>query len=244
MANRRTITYKFAFPDGETKEFTVELDVPTLNFVGPVDPAPPPWTDLRYSQCSNCPLSADQHARCPVAVNVSPVVSAFGDCESYADVDTTVITETRDYHKRCSVQTGLSSLIGLIMVTSGCPVLDKLRPMAHVHLPFSSGTETTFRAISAYALSQCIRQYQGRQADWDFDKLIHAYDEIHIVNKAFAERVRSMCANDAGVNAVVILDSFASLACFALGTQWWKEFEPLFAPCAIVAPQLPVSPIS
>ena len=53
MADRRTITYQFAFPDGETKEFSVELEVPTLNFVGPVDPAPPPWTDLCYSQCSN-----------------------------------------------------------------------------------------------------------------------------------------------------------------------------------------------
>ena len=53
MADRRTITYQFAFPDGETKEFSVELEVRTLNFVGPVDPAPPPWTDLCYSQCSN-----------------------------------------------------------------------------------------------------------------------------------------------------------------------------------------------
>ena len=230
--NTRVIIYQFALPGGVTKEFSVELELPALEIISAAQGDPPSWTDLRFKQCPNCSLALHRSSRCPVAMNLAPVIVAFNDLASYENVETTVLTEAREFRKRCPLQTGLSSLIGLIMATSGCPVLDRLRPMAYTHLPFATSKETTLRAISTYLLAQCVRQRQGRTAIWEFDQLVQTYDDVRMVNKAFLERIRSMCTRDAGVNAIVILDTFASLASFALNEQWWKDIEPLFAPRA------------
>ncbi len=226
----RVITYRFGFSGVSTKEFRVELETPALRMVAVDHTESPAWVDLKCEQCPNCPLTEDEHPRCPVALNVAPVLSALNESVSYEDVKTTVITEDREYVKQCPLQTGLSSLIGLMMATSGCPVLDRLRPMAYTHLPFCKGEETTHRAITTYLLSQYIRQRQGHEVDWEFDRLLETYEDVRTVNRAFAGRIRTMCGEDAGVNAVVILDTFASLASFALHQEWWKEFEPLCAP--------------
>ena len=55
------------------------------------------------------------------------------------------------------------SLIGIYMVTSGCPIMDKLRPMARFHLPFASTEETIYRAISTYLLGQYFLEQKGKK---------------------------------------------------------------------------------
>ncbi len=232
MTHTKVITYRFLLPEGVTRNFSVVLGLPSHQLIADVEAASPPWTSLGFQQCPNCPLDVLDTPQCPVARNLVPVIETFRDCASSDEVDVTVCTEARDFQKRCSLQVGLSSLVGLIMATSGCPILDRLRPMVYTHLPFSNGKETTLRAIATYLLSQCIRERQGRTTDWALDRLMQTYDEVRVVNKAFAQRVRSMCGKDANVNAVVILDTFAGLASFALAKQWWKDIEPLFAPCA------------
>jgi hypothetical protein len=53
------------------------------------------------------------------------------------------------------------------------------------------------------------------------------YDRIRVVNKAFAERLRSASSKDANVNAIVILDCFAKGVPFAVKNAL-KDFEHHF----------------
>jgi Domain of unknown function (DUF6901) len=51
----------------------------------------------------------------------------------------------RSYFKKTTMQKGIVSLLGILLVSSGCPVMAKLRPMVRFHLPFASMLATTFR---------------------------------------------------------------------------------------------------
>jgi hypothetical protein len=165
-----------------------------------------------------------------VAVNLAPVLGTFKSRMSYDTVDVTVDAPDRQYAKRCALQEGLSSLVGLIMPTSGCPILDKLRPMAASHLPFSSTRETIHRALASYVLAQFVRLRRQQPADWQLKNLTRTYEDIRIVNEAFAARVRDLPSEDAGINAVVRLDAFADMITFTLANDWWRDLESLFEP--------------
>lgn len=58
------------------------------------------------------------------------------------------MTEERTYSKDTLLQQGLASLLGIVMTTSGCPVLEPLKPMVRFHLPFATLTETVYRMVS------------------------------------------------------------------------------------------------
>jgi len=128
--------YTFEFPDGTEKEFEVLLNAKTLELVTKKDLPKPAWTKLKYKQCEQCPLG-DEHEYCPVAVNLSALVESFKDSVSFESTNVRVQTNERIYEKKTSLQKGLSSIIGMYMVTSDCPVMDKLRPMVRFHLPFA-----------------------------------------------------------------------------------------------------------
>jgi hypothetical protein len=230
MGETQEITYHFAFADGTSTSFVVTLTLPTRQVVCDARAVPPSWAELGFHQCPNCPLSPDVQTHCPVARNLAPVIDAFRARVSSEEASIRVQTAAREYARRGPLQIGLSSLVGLIMAGSDCPVLAKLRPMVFTHLPFSDAKETTFRAISTYLLTQCIRERQGRSADWSLGQLTAWYDAVRKVNRAFAGRLRAACERDAGINAMVLLDTFAGRATFALSKEWWKELEPLFAP--------------
>ncbi|MEK6651036.1 MAG: hypothetical protein AABY75_08665, partial [Bacteroidota bacterium] len=146
--------YVFAFDNGETKEFRVVLDGTTMAYREPVAVDPPEWTRLEFSQCSNCPLHGVE--RCPAALNLSTVTREFEHTKSFTDARVTVHSPERTYEKSTSVQRGLSAIAGLIMVTSGCPVLDRLRPNVAFHLPFATPLETSYRSVSMYLTAQAI----------------------------------------------------------------------------------------
>src|SRR5207245_3952053 len=114
------------FPDSTEKEFKVQLNAKTLELVTKKDPPKPAWTKLKYKQCEQCPLG-DEHEYCPVAVNLSALVESFKDSVSYENTNVRVQTNERIYEKATTLQKGLSSIIGMYMVTSACPVMDKLR---------------------------------------------------------------------------------------------------------------------
>src|SRR5262249_45179319 len=78
-----------------------------------------------------------------------------------------------------------SSLIGIFMVTSGCPVMNKLRPMVDTHLPFMTSAESTYRVISMYLLAQFFRQRQGRKPDWALEGLLGVLEAAKETNAAF-----------------------------------------------------------
>ncbi len=224
----RTIEYRFKFGNGTETRFTVRLRKPSLEMVCTPRMPLPEWTRLTHCQCPNCPLNPAQHPRCPIAVNLVDIIDCFKDRISTEETDITVVSEAREYHRHASVQSGVSSLMGLHMVTSGCPIMDKLRPMAHTHLPFATVEETMFRAVSMFLLAQYFRNGRGQSADWQLAELLKIYEDIRQINQAFVQRLLSINPLDASINALISLDCFASVTAFSIVQDSLKGMEPLF----------------
>lgn len=219
--------YQYKFHDGSQKEFIVELDKKSLNLVETSQNSYPEWTELENCKCPNCPLNEDDHKYCPVAKSITGVIDFFRDSISYDEVDVTVETSERSYIKNTSLQQGVSSLLGLYMVTSGCPVLGKLKPMARHHLPFATLEETSYRALSMFLLAQYFTNKRGGEPDWNLDKLVHIYDEIQTVNRSFWKRLSHMKIQDASINALIILDSFAGYLVFKVDEDKLSDIDLL-----------------
>jgi hypothetical protein len=201
--------YRFDFADGSTKRFEIRLDPVTLARLPEPDEAetPPEWTKLDVCRCANCPLTG-QVEYCPVAVSQSQVVEAFKDSVSYEAALVTVTTRARTYQQATTLQRGISSIVGIYNVTSGCPVLDRLRPMVRFHLPFASSEETAFRAISTYLMAQYFALRRGGTPDWELRQLAQIYEAIEPVEKGLSARLRHASNKDANVNALILLAVF------------------------------------
>jgi hypothetical protein len=156
------------------------------------------------------------------------VIEFFKDFFSTEEAEITVTMESREFRKRAPVHYGVSSLMGLLMVTSGCPIMDKLRPMVLTHLPFATPEETTYRSVSMYLLAQYYRQQNGQPADWELDNLLALFEEVGHVNQAFARRLVSIQPKDASLNALASLDCFALVASFSISRDKLGELEALF----------------
>ena len=221
--------YKFTFSDGSTKAFDINLDGTSLALMPKPRKSFPDWTQLSYHKCPNCPLSDAKHPRCPIAANLADVAEAFRESISFDEADIEITTQARVYNKHTSLQIGISSLIGITMVTSGCPIMDKLKPMVRTHLPFATHEETVYRAISMYLLAQYFMMKKGKEPDWELKKLLHTYEQIRIVNHSFCRRLSSSQMQDAVLNAVVRLNAFAEIASLAIQENGLSEIEQLFA---------------
>ena len=204
-----TFRYRFEFGDGSSKEFEIRLDPETLALVDRPAGPPPDWTRLDNHRCKNCPLEGKAEY-CPVAVNLSQVVESFKDSASYDQALVTVTTKERTYQKKTSLQRGLSSIVGIYNVTSGCPVLDRLRPMVRFHLPFASSRETSYRAISMYLTSQLFVMRRGGAPDWALAELARIYEAIAHVEAGLSKRFRAASQSDASVNAIIVLSVYGA----------------------------------
>ncbi len=227
--NTKTLRYiyRFRYEDHREKEFVIELDEQTLELLPDPSPQLPEWTKLKYSQCENCPLS-DDVTHCPVAVNIARVVNAFREDVSYETTVVTVETPQRTYMKETTLQKGLSSIIGIYMVTSNCPIMDKLRPMSRFHLPFATPVETFFRSISSYLTAQYLLMRKGEEPDWSLTKLVEIYKAINVVNRGMSQRLLNASEKDANVNALVILHSFGDGISYFIESGL-DELEPMFS---------------
>ena len=199
--------YKFTFENGTEKDFEVVLKADTLELVTNKDLPKPEWTKLNYHQCENCPLG-DGVEYCPVAVNLAGLVETFKDSISFERTTITVIDERRSYEAYATLQEGLSSIIGMYMVTSNCPIMDQLRPNVRFHLPLASEEESIYRAISMYLTAQYFRMRHGEEPDWKLKQLAEIYRDISVVNQGMSDRLVAASNKDANVNAVVHLSSY------------------------------------
>ncbi|MBD3322146.1 MAG: hypothetical protein GF350_13695 [Chitinivibrionales bacterium] len=229
MEQYQTITYIFNTKE-ECKELSIKLDKQTLEFIQPAPQPSVQWTKLDFCRCTNCTLDSSKYEHCPVALGIMHVISGFGNCSSTSIADIHVITENREYRKQDTIEKGLSSCIGLVMVTAGCPFLNMLRPMAYTHLPFATPRETTYRAVSMYLLAQYFLQRKEKKADWKMKKLAAIYTDIRIVNQCFARRIKAIGFSEANVDSLVRLDCFATAITLSLVSDWWDEIEAFFAP--------------
>ncbi len=205
------IDYTYRFRSGLERTFNLLLDGGTLALILQKRPEPPLWTLLNHKKCANCPLDDRVYLHCPVALNFADIAEPFKDMLSHENVSVTVTTAERTYSKETTIQLGLSPLIGIIMTTSGCPVMEHLKPMVRFHLPFASLEETIFRMVSMYLLVQYYHHQDGKPAEWELEGLKKIYGEVSIVNRDFANRLRDAAKKDANINALVNLDCFAAM---------------------------------
>lgn len=228
MDGTLTIGYTFDFDSGETRSFTLNLDRSDLSFLSKERDDLPAWTSLANHRCGICPLDGDSVSHCPIAVNLVDVVEAFRDRLSYEQAVVSVTTDERTYVKSTTLQEGLSAVNGIIMATSGCPVMARLKPMVRFHLPFATLEETSFRMASLFLVAQYYRRRHGLPDDQSLSGLESIYAEVTEVNKCFANRLREATHKDASVNALVNLDCFAEMVPFA-AEDMLQDIEPYFA---------------
>ena len=223
-----TFDYHFKFEDGEEHSLEINLDPETLLFISNKPVTGDEWTSLEHHKCDNCPMDAEQDPNCLVALSIEALVKEFSDKFSYENAEITVHTKERTYFKTTTMQKVISSIMGILMVSSGCPVMGKLRPMVRFHLPFASLLETTFRTTSTYLLGQFFLQKNNKVADFSLAGLIEIYKDVNMVNKAMAKRIRSASGKDASANALIILDIFALDVPLSIEEQI-EELRPLFS---------------
>ena len=207
--NAYWFNYDIELEDGQSTRFHIALDPLTLT-MKPASPEPfPPWTELSYQQCKCCRLSPNTNLYCPIAVNITELVDRFKDILSHKNCMVVCETADRTYSKRTSAMEGLTSVFGIVMATSNCPVMNFLKPMARFHLPFSSVEETTARSTSLFLLGQYFEFKKGRVNRFDFDKLEKSYARVQLVNEGLLARIHSVGKRDADKNAIITLHSIS-----------------------------------
>ncbi len=224
--------YNFRFINGDEKKFLIRLDNESLDLMDDdeesKDKIYPKWAKLKNFMCPNCTLNKKVHKYCPVAVSIDNIIEDFSEYFSYEMVDVVIETEARSYFKYTSLHEAINSLIGVFMVASGCPVLEKLKPMIRVHLPFSTLRERKYRVLTMYLFAQYFLYKRGETPDWDFENLVAIFKEVRIVNKNFCNKLSEIKVKDATINALISLDSFAYYTSFFITENMLSALEPSF----------------
>ena len=222
-------TYTFAFDNGDRRTVRVDLDPQTLEVIGPPQRSEPPrWAGLVMCQCSTCPLKNAERPTCPAATRLGDLLTVFVGHRSEDRTEVSIDTPVRTYVKRTTLQQGVTSLIGIYMVGSGCPVLGKLKPMVRYHLPFATLEETQYRALSMYLLAQYLMSRRGLSADWKLQQFVQMYKDIQAVNEHILTRLSAADQHDPSVNALVILEALSYAIAFSVDNQMLDDIELLF----------------
>ncbi|HLD68333.1 MAG TPA: hypothetical protein VJA19_20115 [Pseudomonas sp.] len=213
------LEYRITLDDNHEFSYRIEL---SRDYDQEVAAAAPKWTRLEYQQCSNCPLKKEQYSHCPAAVDLHRVIEDFHGLPAFKKAQVWVRTPEREYSKHVGLEEGLRSLLGVIMATSACPMLGKLKPMAQNHLPFASSQEFTLRAVSLYLARQYFNLREGRHADWELKGLVRMFQQLQLVNQAFWQRIHDTCEGDSNLKAFLTFFSMSTSMTYSLETQLQK----------------------
>jgi hypothetical protein len=224
MSEPLSIRYRFELPDGSQKTLNFKFDPASFRLLNPPPAAPPFWTELEFNQCANCPLKPASHPHCPAALQMAAALEPLKMLVSFDTVGVAVLQSERTVHVETTAQQAMSSVLGLIMATAGCPWTDRLRPMARFHLPFASEAETLYRSVSMFLLSREMTAAVERPA---FDALTALYENLHVVNRDMSRRLGAATQTDPARNAMALLDSYTTLLAAALDRSL-EEWKPLF----------------
>jgi hypothetical protein len=223
------VEYVFTFPDSKKEKFHYCFnDNPFELIQKPID-NPPEWIKLKFHQCDNCSLKPDESPYCPQAANLLPLIRTFGNVVSYEPVHLEVVADQRTISQDTTVARGVSSLMGLLIATCGCPVTRFFIPMGRFHLPFASHEETMFRAAATFLLNQYFMKKDGHPSCVELDGLLKVYKEIQKVNHAMLKRLKTAVQTDSTVNALILLDVYAKFALIDLD-ECLDEIRYLFQP--------------
>ena len=220
--------FTFVFMNGEEKNIELKIQKDSLLLVTDPDKVVPEWARQDNFCCPVQTCLKEHPAHCPIAVNLHNIITFFSDVPSYEKVKIIAEVNNRTCSKETSVQDGVGSIAGIIMATSGCPVLGKLKPMVRFHLPFATIEETEFRVFSMYLLAQYFLMKNGKRTDWEMKRLKELYSDIQRINQHFARKIADLEKMDTSINAVVILDNFANSVTFDLDDDDLSNIEYLF----------------
>lgn len=222
-----SIQYFFTFDDGLEIKFNVDLD-------REFDPKrisadAPQWTRLGNNQCSNCPLSTQEHSHCPAALDLDKMARDFQKLPSHTKANVRVVTPEREYVKRVGLEEGVRALMGLIMATSACPIFGELKANARNHLPFASREEFILRSASLYLMRQYFVMREGGTPDWELKGLVRTNEQLQLVNHAFWQRSVGAFQNDSNSKALLSFFTMSSSVSASLDAQLGKV-KPIFFP--------------
>jgi hypothetical protein len=224
MSEPHRIRYRFDLPDGSQKTLDFTFDPGDFRLANPAPAVAPFWTDLAFNQCANCPLSAAEHPHCPAALQMASAIEPLKALVSFDTVGVTVTQAERSIYAETTAQQAMSSVLGLIMATAGCPWTDRFRPMARFHLPFASEAETLYRSIGMFLLA---RELTGASDGRGFAALERLYENLHVVNRDMSRRLGAAAPSDPARNAMALLDAYTTLLPAALESSL-EELKPLF----------------
>lgn len=225
----RIISFKYIFdlPEGRQVQMDIQLDSQRLNIINNCPYVLPEWAALDFYQCPHCPLSVTTHPHCPLAANLVNIINHLDTLHSYQQIRVKVVMKNRTFTQDTTIQKGLSSLMGLVIATSGCPHTMFFKSMARFHLPLADEEETISRVTSMYLLAQYFLKNEGKPADFELKGLMELYDNMHIINKTIVMRLRAASKTDSTVNAIVLLDVFTFVLPLSIKT-YLQEIRHLF----------------
>lgn len=203
-AEEKSIRYQIFFRKSDyVYDQTIEMTDEEYEHPAP-DVDIPDWCELEFKKCPNCTLDNIWHKYCPLAVRLIPFVN-LPACRSYDEVEARVEMDNRTVLCETSAQEAFSSLLGLVMATSGCPHTGFFKPMAWYHQPFSSPEETLYRVCTTYLFSYAMHK-QNQKESMSFEELKQVYKNIHMINVNIAARIKNFSDTDSAINAIVLLD--------------------------------------
>ncbi len=205
------INYTFILPDKREELIELRLDDETLLLLNDIPKNPPFWTALDFHQCPKCTLSIKNYPQCPIAAHCVKLLPIFENLMSHEEVDVKIFTMQRIIVKKTSAQKAVSSLMGLINATSGCPHTKFFRPMARFHLPFADSYETTYRVAALYLLTQYFLQKTGKIMNLEFDGLKEIYSNIEMIDQGMFDRLRVVIKKEVVFNALTDLYGLAKI---------------------------------
>ncbi|MBT3310354.1 MAG: hypothetical protein HN382_12620 [Gammaproteobacteria bacterium] len=224
------IEYIFRFSKGRIEQFNLQFDDEDLSLQsGLGEVSEEPWMVLSNHQCKGCSLDQQTSPLCPVAANLGGMIRPFKEEISHTEVEVEVLFRERKISKCCDLQQGIRSMMGLVMATSGCPLLDKLRPMAYLHQPFSTMDETLFRSVSSYLMAQFLHPSDNQQHNFDLEGVRQLFNDITLTNESFALRIQSIGGRDANINALLGLDIAVKIGGMSVDSDWLEKVKPLFS---------------
>jgi hypothetical protein len=204
------ITYQLQYQNGNERRFEVDIERPERMAEQGAE-SHPEWTLLANNRCPNCPLDQERVRYCPAAIEIEEIAADFADTTSIERTDVWVHTAERSYFKNTDMQSALKSLFGLVMASGPCPILSRLRPLAHFHLPFATLQETIHRLVGTYLINQYLHHNDGERHDWELHGIEQLYRELKIVNIQLMKRIRLASKEDASINAIQTFISIASI---------------------------------
>ncbi len=235
MSNKKTekdivYKYRFAFEDKTEKKFIVRLDYQTLDLIENKHYKYPDWGLLENFKCPNCTLDSEKNTYCPVIIQIADVIEEFRNSESMEIVDVYIDSESGQFYKKTSLHDGIKALIGILMVSTGCPILSKLKPMVRIHLPFANLRERKYRVLTMYLLAQYFVEKWGGEPDWNFNDLVNIFNDVSTLNRYFCDKLNKMLVKDATINAIISLDAFAFYTSMHITKNMLNVLEDSFKP--------------